>query len=168
MYNKKLVNDLDKRRLFKTNKFHDSNTEEEYYWDDHDTHIYNPGIRIKTYITPSQLLNIHYNSSSNTKLIYNKIPNIKGRVIKKLIIIYNTHIKIIPFQHSSTQTGYYQPVKQSKSITPRDTVKHTKPVCCHDASTQTDNPSIQPHPEYYFPGTNNYFTPFFSNFKIAK
>ena len=37
MYNTKLVNNLTKRKLFKTYIFHNNNIEEEYYWDDYDT-----------------------------------------------------------------------------------------------------------------------------------
>ena len=167
MYNNKLVKDLDKRKLFKTNKFHDDN-KEEYYWDDYDTQINTPGIKIKTYITPLELMKIHETASPTTKFIYNKITNRDRCFIEKLVLIYNSHIKTNPIQHTSTQTGYYHPVIQSQPIKPCSPVKQTQSIVCHEASTQTDNPLIPPHPEYYYPGTNNYFSPFFANFKIAK
>ena len=146
MHKTKLVEDLNKRKLFKKDVFHKNNTEEEYYWDDYDLGFYskiptyNPNIQIKTNITPSKLIQIHGSASPNTKFIYNKIsPKSTERFIKKLIIIYNTHLKIIPFRNSSTQTGYDQPVKQSKVITPCNTPKRTESLVCHDASTQTPN-----------------------------
>ena len=37
MYNTKLVDNLNKRKLFKKHIFHNNNIEEEYYWDDYDT-----------------------------------------------------------------------------------------------------------------------------------
>ena len=40
VYNKKLASKLYTRKLFKTYVFHNDNTEEEYYWDDHDTTNY--------------------------------------------------------------------------------------------------------------------------------
>ena len=35
MYNTKLVDKLNKRKLFKKHIFHNNNIEEEYYWDDY-------------------------------------------------------------------------------------------------------------------------------------
>ena len=67
MYNNKLVNDLCKRKLFKTNVYHKNNSDEEYYWDDYDTtYSYKPRnpVRISTRHIPkikNKPINLHAN-----------------------------------------------------------------------------------------------------------
>ena len=69
MYNKKLVNDLYNRKLFKTHIFHRDNTDdEEYYWDDYD---------IKNYHTnnPKQPKSSMYLPRPSVQIIKTNIPN---------------------------------------------------------------------------------------------
>ena len=50
--NKKLLDNLYKRKIFKTNIFHDDNKDENYEWDDYDTTHYYP----ETELDPSHIL----------------------------------------------------------------------------------------------------------------
>ena len=108
MYNEKLVDNLNKCKVFKKHVFHHDNIKEKYYWDDYDTTY---GYKINT------LANCIMDNK--TKQISSCLPKPQAT-------------KILLLSNSSTQTS----------------------------------PNV--YPEYYFPGTNNYFTPFFANFKIAK
>ena len=52
MYNAKLVDDLNKRKLFKKHIFHNSNIEEEYTWDNYDTMYYYTNENEDTWFLP--------------------------------------------------------------------------------------------------------------------
>ena len=102
MYNKKLVNDLDKRRLFKTNKFHDDNTEEEYYWDDYDT-TYGYKMNTEACCLPRKPVSI---GERHIPKITNHPVNLhKGEKIK-ILLSYNIYKNT---KSSQTSPEYYFP-----------------------------------------------------------
>ena len=118
MYNTKLVDKLNKRKVFKKHVFHRDNIEEEYYWDDYDT---------------------TYGYKMNT--LANCLIGVKKTTIHSATPC--------PKQDKTTQTTFCLPKPQSTKI------------LLSNSSTQTS-------PEYYFPGPDHYFKPFFANFKIPK
>ena len=96
MYNKKLVDNICKRKLFKTNTFHHNNTEEEYYWDDYDT-TYGYKMNTEACCLPEKPVNISTHLPKSK--ITNRPVNLHANEKIKTLLTWNTYIN-----NKSTQT----------------------------------------------------------------
>ena len=87
MSNTKLLNDLYKRKLFKSHIYHESNIEEEYYWDDYDT-TYGYKMNVEACCLPCKPV---YITTRHTPKIKNHPINLHKGEKTKTLLTWNTH-----------------------------------------------------------------------------